>query len=49
MGDLIETTLKTWRQEQYSGEDAPLLVNQQYVLFDEYYYWPEEEGWPQFV
>ena len=36
-----------WDQERYARADgAPRLVNQQYVLFDEFETWPNSEGWP---
>jgi hypothetical protein len=40
----VETT---WDDERYGGgPDAPLLVAQQYVLFDEHEAWPYGDGWP---
>ena len=36
-----------WDQERYARADgAPRLMNQQYVLFDEFETWPNTEGWP---
>lgn len=36
-----------WDQERYArADEAPRIINQQYVLFDESELWPNTEGWP---
>jgi len=39
--------MAVWRAEQITSDlDSPSLSQQQYVLFDENYMWPNSGGWP---